>query len=334
MVAVLGGGVWALVCGTLAQLIIAVILTMALERITVRPRLHLEAARTLLRFGGGYTAGIVATYFSDNVDNIVVGRTMGAQALGFYNRAFQLLAIPVQQVSTVLDRVLFPLLSAVQTEPDRLRVAYRRCMALLALISLPGSVALILLAPEIVHVLLGQQWDQVIAPFQVLAIAILPRLSTKFARLMVKATGAVYASAWRQAIFAPLVLVGAWVGSKWGLTGVAVGVVLANFVAQYMALQLSVGQTGLPWPALLRAHTNGILVATVCLAAGWPTVTALHAWGLPDAVVLFATGAVILAAALIVCALWPALFLGDDGRWAVSLVRRPRVRGMSHGTPA
>jgi PST family polysaccharide transporter len=263
----------------------------------------------------------MAGYFSENLDNLVVGRTMGAASLGFYNRAFQFLAIPVSLVGTTLDRVMFPLLSRTNGDRQRLGQAYGRSITLLALLSLPATVALILLAPEIVHVLLGTEWNPVIAPFQILALATLPRLSAKLARSMVKATGAVYKSAWRQAVFAPLVLLGALVGSRWGLVGVAGGVVLANVVAQAMALELSMKESGLGWRNLARAHGGAAVMAAVTLAVGWPATYLSRSLGVGDVAVLVIVALVMAVAVLGTSVAFPSL-LGEDGRRALSFALR------------
>ena len=53
----------------------------------------------------------VVNYWGRNADNLLIGRFAGAASLGLYNRAFNLMSLPVQQVSMVLGRVMFPVLS-------------------------------------------------------------------------------------------------------------------------------------------------------------------------------------------------------------------------------
>ena len=105
----------------------------------------------------------------------------------------------------------------------RLAAAYLRAVALIALLVLPLSAALILLAPEVVRVALGPRWGLAVAPFQILGIGMLFRTSYKMSDSIARSTGAVYRRAWRQVIYAALVVVGAWVGQHWGIAGVAWG---------------------------------------------------------------------------------------------------------------
>src|SRR2546426_9124427 len=116
---------------------------------------------------------------------------------------------------------LFPYTTLFRSNAQRLAAAYRRGVALIALVVLPISVALVLLAPEVIDVVLGPRWTSVIAPFQILAVGMLFRTSSKMGDSLTRATGAVYRRAWRQMLYAALVVGGAVVGKHWGIEGVA-----------------------------------------------------------------------------------------------------------------
>src|SRR5439155_16638905 len=113
------------------------------------------AIRELLYFGGGFTLARVGNYIAGQGDNVVVGRWLGASALGIYSLAYQLITAPAILVGQVLDRVLFPTMASVQLEPTRLGRAYRTGVAVCALLVLPPSVVVTIVAPEIIVVLLG-----------------------------------------------------------------------------------------------------------------------------------------------------------------------------------
>src|SRR5439155_10953704 len=120
------------------------------------------------------------------------------------------------------------------------------------------SVALVLLAPEAVHVLLGARWTRVVAPFQILAIGMLFRTSYKMSDSLTRATGAVYRRAWRQVVYAGLVIGGAWIGQHWDLTGVAWGVLASLTINFLLMAQLSLTVAGLTWTSLWHMHVPGV----------------------------------------------------------------------------
>ena len=137
------------------------------------------AFRDLAYLRRQFTVARVANYIAVNGDNFIVGRFLGAAPLGYYGRAYSLMSAPAYAFGTVLDQVLFPAMAKVQDDMKRLAAAYRRGVALIALLVLPASVAIIFLAPEVIRVVLGPKWGPAVVPFQVLGIGMLFRTSYK-----------------------------------------------------------------------------------------------------------------------------------------------------------
>ncbi|HEV8176828.1 MAG TPA: lipopolysaccharide biosynthesis protein, partial [Gemmatimonadales bacterium] len=219
ILALQGWGVWALVVANLAQTGVNTVMLLVGRRPPLGFWPERRAFQELVYFGGGFTAARIANYLAGQGDNLVVGRWLGPAALGLYGRAYQLMAVPAAAVGDVLDTVLFPAMASVQDDVQRVAVAYRKGVSLIALTILPASVLLFGLAPEVVDVLLGPRWTAVVAPLQILTIGMLFRTSYKMSDSICRATGAVYRRAWRQVVYAVLVLGGSWIGSHWGVTG-------------------------------------------------------------------------------------------------------------------
>ena len=327
--ATLGWGVWALVGAEIGKTALRTGLLLAGHPVRVGVGLERRAVRELLHFGGGFTLARVANYLAVQGDNLVVGRTLGPAALGLYGRAYQLMVAPAQNLGGVLDTVLFPVMAKVQHDPPRLALAYRRGVALLAFATLPLSGALVVLAPELVRVLLGARWDGVVLPFQVLAAGLLFRTSYKLSDTLCRSTGAIYRRAWRQVLYAALVIGGALVGGRWGITGVAVGVVAALVGNFLMMAQLSLSLSGLRWLDLWRAHLPALRLAAATTPVAWATAELARGAALPAAVTAAAALGVAIVLALALGTLAPGSFAGDDVRWLADtvrarLARRPR----------
>src|SRR5690606_12997231 len=114
-----------------------------------RPRLERAAAADLLYFGTGFTLAKTFNYLASQTDKLVVARFMGAESLGIYTLISQLMNTPSVIFGNVLDRVLFPTMALVQSEPARLARAYRTGAAACGLVMLPAGVVLAALAPEV-----------------------------------------------------------------------------------------------------------------------------------------------------------------------------------------
>jgi O-antigen/teichoic acid export membrane protein len=310
----LGFGVWALVGAYLVQQLLRMALLLAGQNHPKRPQLELRAMRELLHFGGGFTLARIGNYVAGQGDNLVVGGFLGPQALGLYGHAHQLMTAPAVFVGQVLDRVLFPAMALVQLEPSRLARAYRSGSAICALAVLPASVIVATVAPELVLVLLGPAWIGVVVPFKILALAMLFRASYKLSDSVARATGAVYARALRQSIFAFAVLFGASVGQFWGLGGVALGVFAAIALNFVMMTQLSLRLTGMRWSEIAAAHLPALALTLMVGGPTWALVEWLRELHIAPAILLLGVTFAAGAMSLILCWSLPPVFLGQDVR--------------------
>jgi PST family polysaccharide transporter len=285
-----------------------------------RPMLERRAIGELLYFGGGFTLARIFGYLASQADKLVVGRWLGAESLGLYSISSQLMTAPAVIFGQILDRVLFPTMALVQQEPARLARAYRSGVAVCALFALPASVIIAIIAPELVLVLLGRGWEGVVVPLQILALGMLFRTSYKLSDSGVRATSAVYARAWRQAVFLAAVTVGSLVGQVRGVEGVAVGAVAALTCNFLLMAHLGLRLTGLSWSEFLAAPLPGLALAGVIGPSVSALVDGLRALQVPP--LLLVAEVVLFAAAegLFLCWLPPALFLGRDGQSVLRVV--------------
>jgi hypothetical protein len=163
----------------------------------------------------------------------------------------------------------------------------------------------------------------------ILSLGLVFYLNQQVVGSIAAATGAVFQTAWRHALLALTVLIGALVGQAWGLAGVAVGVLGALTINYLLMSQLALRLTGLTWRDVLRAHGSALLLTLVvagsALAARWIA----SRLGLPPAAVLLACAATTATAALLSVRIWPRRLLGPEGTWWLERVARavPRRYG-------
>lgn len=263
-------GPWALVIGYVVE----EALSTAMYLWTSPPRwalaIHRARFRELMTFGAGQTvaqiAGILATYG----DNFVVGNVLHAQALGFYTRAYEWIKFPSTVFASVVGNVLFPAFSRLQDQKAQLAMSLRRVTFVNALVLLPASAALIVVAPEAIRVLVGPGWDAAVLPFRILAVTMLFRTNQKLGALVAQAAGAVNAVAVAFVAYMVLVIGGAVISINWGIAGVAfttsIAIVVVCSWCMYLAMQVS----ELPLAAVLGAHLPGAGLALLVTGVAWP----------------------------------------------------------------
>jgi O-antigen/teichoic acid export membrane protein len=261
-----GWGVWSLV---VAQVTLKSLRVVLIAWVAPRQQLSLPSwshAQELARMGFGFSLGRLLNFFSLQGDNFIVGRLLGTEALGMYNRAYQLMTLPAMYVGQVFERVMFPAMARKQGDKRELEREFLLALEVLTLVALPAGVVMFVLAEEIVLVGFGEKWRGVIPVVSVLAFGVFFRTAYKCSDTVVRSVGAVYHYAGRQALYALLVMGGAGVGaSLYGVSGVACGVVLAVALNYISMTRLSIRLVGISVPHVLRAHIVGAW-ASVCVA--------------------------------------------------------------------
>jgi O-antigen/teichoic acid export membrane protein len=315
LLALLHAGVWALVGAHIGQNTVKAALLLSVRPHDRSLRVEGRAARELLSFGAGHTVAKALNHVALQGDYVIVGRWLSATALGVYGRAYELAATPAILLGTVLDHVLFPKMASFQDDIGRLRRSYLRAVSLTSTLMTPILVLAVVLAPEAVAVILGSGWEAVVTPLQVLACGLLWRTGYKLSDSLAKAAGAVVRRAWRQGVYAALVIVGALIGSRWGVTGVATAVMIAIFVNYLLMASLSLRIVALSWPTFVLAHVRGTLMAVVVGALAVVVSGTLRTHGAADVVVLLLAGGCAIGTLLLVAVTGPRWVLGDDLRW-------------------
>lgn len=215
-----------------------------------RPGLRWDRRRVarLYRFGVWILGSQILIYFTLNLDDIVVGRLVGAAALGLYQVAFTLSQLTTTEITQVVNQVAFPAYAKLQDSPQRLRRAYLSSLRFVALLAFPVALGLWFLSEEVIRVFLGTQWLPMLPAFEVLLLWGLirsllattgplfngigkPRMATRiqFAQLLILA-----------AIIIPLT-------SRWDIVGAAWATVLAAIIPGTWAA----------WAAGREAHARG-----------------------------------------------------------------------------
>jgi lipopolysaccharide exporter len=162
---------WALMYGLVANRLVSVTASYLVHPYRPRIRLDWEQVRDLSRFGRWVFAKNILTFFAYRGDNLVVGKVLGAPALGLYMLAYSISEVVTVEVSRVTNNVAFPAYARKQGERDRIRTAFLAATELIASVSLPIAVGIAFVAEPITLALLGERWLEVASILPPLAFA-------------------------------------------------------------------------------------------------------------------------------------------------------------------
>jgi PST family polysaccharide transporter len=175
----------------------------------------------MLAFGRNLTGFNVLNYLARNIDNLLIGRFWGAQQLGVYARAYQLLLLPLDQVIAPIDGVAVSALSRLADNPDRYRQAYLRMLEKLAMLTMPAMALMIITSDWLVRVILGPQWIETGRIFALLGIiGMVEPISSTMGWLLISQGRTHHILQWGL-IDAAISIASIIAGLPWGAVGVA-----------------------------------------------------------------------------------------------------------------
>lgn len=256
-----GAGVWSLVALSLVTAALTTGLLWMASEWRPRPRLAWQEVKSVLAYGLNLSGFGIVNYFSRNADNMLVGRYLGSETLGHYAMAYRIMLYPLQNISWVVGRVLFPVLAQMQQDDGRFRQTYLRVCAMVAAISFPLMLAILVLSGPLVVVVLGSEWMPIAPLLVILApVGMLQSVGTTVGQIYMAKGRTDWMFRW--GLGATAVTVGAFaIGLRWGVTGVAAAYAVVATLLQYPAFAIPFRLIGLPmkdlgialWPVLMRA---------------------------------------------------------------------------------
>lgn len=164
IMALMGFGYWSLIW---AQFINSFVTTFLLYRkssvkmFSFRKPVFAKSFHLTKSLIGSITGFNTISYWSKNSDNLIVGKYYGSNDLGIYNRAYLMLTLPVNLVTGLFSSVLYPSLIKHKNEGGNVEGEYYFILKILALLTFPLSIILILFPDLFVKILWGKNWMMV-----------------------------------------------------------------------------------------------------------------------------------------------------------------------------
>ncbi len=221
VLALRGFGVWSLAW----QALLLTFLTVVVMWISSswRPKLQFDfvSIKEILGFSGNLLGFNVLNYWVRNFDNLIVGKFLGSIALGLYSKAYQLMLMPLNQVSNVVSRVMFPVLCSIKHDKSKVKTVYLRVIRSIALITFPLMIWLFVMSRHFVLGIFGEKWSDMIPIFRIFCLV-------GMTQSIGTTVGWIYNSQGRTdlqlkwGIFAAVVYLTSFIlGLHWGVLGVA-----------------------------------------------------------------------------------------------------------------
>ena len=298
VLAALGFRYWSLVIGEVCGAFVKWIYGAWLVGSHLRFRFVPAATRELISFAMGYYIRGLVEQFSRSLDKALIGRWLGVTSLGFYSKAQSLAVHAFTRMTVVGAGVSFRVFAIIQDDPERFKRAYRKIIMTVTLVGYVVLGGLAAMGPNLIVVAFGERWGPSVVPFQIFCLVLALRLTNKYTTAAANARGWIWPLVGCNVAEIACVVVGVYVGSAWGITGVAVGMLITTIVTFLLMQSLMRAATGFGlWeglepqmPALLTAAPIGLVL--------WVVGTVIGEWGAPPIAILAAQTCAIVALAL------------------------------------
>ncbi len=314
---------WALLAGALASTVMNTFSFMYFERWRPRFTFQWASIAPMVRFGGGVSIYGFALFITRNIDKVLIARVWGPATLGYYDRAYRLMAAPLQNFSGPLSRIILPVLARTREEPQRYRRAYLIFLQGIMTCAVPGVMAAAVGSDATVRFLLGDKWQAVGPIFAWLSgTAAMLLVNESAPWLMMSTNRSKIMMNW--GLFASAtVVIGFLIGLPWGAIGVAKACFIGEALRSPLLFWLSARDTSVRMWDIAKLH----IVTIVSLGAAAATQMVLPA-GLSPLPHLAILAIAAYAAAI------PAQLLSEPGRellamvtgWIGKAARRPMRR--------
>jgi O-antigen/teichoic acid export membrane protein len=267
--ALLGLGAWSLIWGQLGGVVVGAIVFWLVIPWQPSLRFDRRLARDLLAYGTRLSASDVVSVFLANADYLLVGRYLGAAALGVYTLAFRVPELLIKEFSGVVGKVVFPIYARMRDDQAALRQGFLLTMRYVNLLTVPMGLGLALVARPFVLTVFSDRWAEAAPVMSAIALYTL-------LRALVFNTGDVYKAQGRPGLLAQIkigqLLVSLpalwWVTAELGtLVGVAWTQVVLVFLAAIVKLAVAVRILDVParevFDALRPSLASGAVLALI-----------------------------------------------------------------------
>jgi O-antigen/teichoic acid export membrane protein len=259
---------WALVIGILFSKLAGTVISYMMH--PYRPRFELTKVREMMAFSRWILVNNLINFLRERSSDFFIGRSLGPNALGGYNVAYELSNLPTTEISAPINRALLPGFARMETS-EEIVAAYSVALGLMAMLALPAAAAIMALAPFLVPVVLGSKWLSIVPLMEILAFngatllfhsSIAAVLAGRGQPRRTTVAGAAYV-----AILLVTLSVLTWHGRQFGVVAYAYAVLAISVLCTPIFLVQVRRAIGIPASIFVRAIARPIVAAAALVAA-------------------------------------------------------------------
>lgn len=211
-------------------------------------------------------------YFSRNLDKLIIGKFFSMTQLGYYDKSYHLMLMPLQNITFVVEPVLHPILSSLQEKKQELGEKNIKLSSIISQISFPIGLICYFCAGEIIRIVYGNQWDAAVPVFRILALSLPLQMIQSTSGAIYQAAGKTNHMFYNGVLNTCITITGfvfsaLFFGTIESMAWAFVLTLLINFIDSYLILYYKTIKSSV-WPffkTLLPQILNSTLVFVICM---------------------------------------------------------------------
>jgi O-antigen/teichoic acid export membrane protein len=224
-------GIWSLVIATIVRSCISSITLLIASPLEISFKNYLAELKELFSFGFGIILLRINNFIVNQGTNITLGKILQTNQLGVFERTFSIKSLPGSYIGDILDTILFPALSEIQDEKERLFRTFQQTLGIVISLLFPLTIYLIFFSKEIILILLGNNWLEATFPLQIMLISLSLSTCGRMADSVIRAKGLVYRNVVRKMIYAFVLITTLSFGAYfYGIIGAAIAVSISALI--------------------------------------------------------------------------------------------------------
>lgn len=226
-----GFGLYSLVAAAVLNAVFTCILIFSSD--VKIPRLHIDRkdCKQIVSFGGWLTASVLVNQLTQQLDKLVLSKWLSVVQLGAYSRPSGFIGTISDRFNGIFDTVLFPILSKIQDDKSKIKSSFLEAISLLNSFSVVMAAVFFFNAELIIQIFFGNEWLDITYVFRIISVGVVLMIDARLMDCFFRSLALVKLNFYLRLICMFIMLGALYIGSTYGIVGVAYSVVIANTMA-------------------------------------------------------------------------------------------------------
>lgn len=228
IMAIKGYGLDAIITTTIVNIALMTIILFIVDGTYPSIKIERKYITEIASYGGWLTGSVILRRITTEFDKLILTHWIPVAAIGAYNRPSNFISRIQEQVIGVFDTVLFPILSSLNSDPERLNSTFIKSVSLVSWFSTIFAACFFICAEVLIDIFFGADWVWLTDIFRILSVSIIFLSHSRIGDCYFRSLG------WMKAYFnirlatCIFTLACVYIGCRYDILGVAIGVVISR----------------------------------------------------------------------------------------------------------